>query len=215
MRKTLQFVSFVILVSMVVSCNEKENLFTKEVNSIDAKSLLRDNDFNIYIDRFEGLTYYISKTFNKHQRDILIDRINNKKSQNSTISQQCIFVAEELQVLNKSSFINMYDSISHSYINLQNRYGKKLTKDIFIEAIRLKSLKNHRVTFKVSNSPYELESACGLRYTLCSAAASFEGGLLLAACEAASGGTLTPLCLAGAVTWTANEISKCADQYCN
>ena len=68
-----------------------------------------------------------------------------------------------------------------------------------------------------SNLPSNVAQECRRpwRFALCSAAVGVEGALLLAGCEAASGGLATPLCLAGAAAWAANGIAECRERYCD
>jgi hypothetical protein len=205
--KAILFSTFILLSGLIISCQKEKNTSSVQFEEVDPQSLSKDDAFNQYVQNFSILTENALKRFNKEQLKEITSMIEHAKSKKLTIEEQYFFIAKELQLLDELSLKQLNEVISASFSSLQRRFGKNLTKEIFVEAFKLKNNSNPQTSL--------VESGCGWRYTLCASAVAFEGGLLLAACEAASGGLATPLCLAGAVVYAGNGIADCHDSYCD
>lgn len=223
MKKQNLFASLIgAAIIFIFSCQKKDGLNnTLAANSesekieqavlVDAETLSKDEDFKIFYEEFNKLVDFTRKNYSKIKRDYIIKQIDMAKSRNLSTSEQSRFISEELNFLDAQSLKIMSESVSVSFYNLQKKYGVGLTKNIFTDAV---SIKNNNDLSNQDASALAVESGCGWRFSLCAAAVSFEGGLILAGCTAITAGVGTPLCLAGAVVWAANGMAECSDDYC-
>lgn len=176
-----------------------------------------DSDFNQYSDNFNALVDSALKNFNKDQLQALISKIEIAKTQNLSIEEQYTFLTKEFKLSDRQTLVKATKIILPSYKSFQSHFRDGLTEDVFEKATKIKNNRDLKIkTISMQQSPETPTVAAeggGWRYTLCAASVGFQGGLLLAACEAASGGLATPLCLAGAVAYAADGIAECADKY--
>lgn len=218
MRKILPALLIIVtVIGLMISCQKNRDVNGPDVNEIMAQKLSANSDFNQYSDNFNALIDSTLKRFSKDQIESLITKIEIAKTQNMSIEEQYAFLTKEFQLSDQRTFIKAAKIIFPSYKRLQSHLKGGLTEDVFEKATRIKNNRDLQVkTIGMQETPSTAtvaESGGGWRYSLCAASVSFQGGLLLAACEAASGGVATPLCLAGAVAYAADGIAECADKY--
>jgi hypothetical protein len=109
--------------------------------------------------------------------------------------------------------IDLFYNKNYSFINELNvlRFPPKLRK-LMEEDLKVSFLTYYS---KFKSSELESRAPCNsFRLAICDAAVAVEGAALLAACEVATLGVGTPLCVAGAVTFAANGMNDCALKHC-
>lgn len=164
--------------------------------SID--ELASDVDFVSYVNDFYRLTEIIGEkvSWDSTRLSEIYLAIEEAKNSNLSTEEQYNFVNETIGLTEEDSFAIYHQRIITSYHNLQDRYPD-ISPEVFSEA-----------------GAEVLYTDCGWRYAICAARVGFEGGLLLAACEGATAGIGTVLCLAGATAYLADGLGDCYDKYC-
>lgn len=166
-----------------------------------AEDLLKDKDLNAFVGSYYEMVALISDHYNKEELAKISQEIGGLRNSKLSADNQIELISKTLKDSDKETFISLQNSAIESLKNISIKLNNSIDKEIFVTsfatALKIKIL-----------------SSCGWRYGLCSAAVGVEGGLMLAACEAATLGAGTPFCIAGVVVWTANEILECRDKYC-
>jgi len=184
-----------------VHISENENI------ELVAKKLAIDKEFNVFIDNLNLFSSFINDNFDKNEMQDLKSKIESIRIANLKIDDQYNEILKATKFKNKKDLVNIFEKISSSHSNLfTNKIHGTLTKEIFERAVILKQKSE-----LVNNQYLETRGVGG--YLLCSAAVSFEGALLLAACEVVTGGVGTPFCIAGASLWAADGIANCRKEH--
>lgn len=171
---------------------------------INSDILSKDENFKIFVINFQQITGNLSQKFNKMQRQSIALQIENAQKENMPTGEQNKFVTNILNFSNESEYLALQNVLLENLKKIQIKFGEKIDKDIYIEAIN-----------KVNeNNQQSFAPGCGWRFALCSAAVGVEGALMLGACSAVTGGVAAPLCLAGALIWAANGVADCRESHC-
>jgi len=161
------------------------------------EELARDEDFVNYLTTSVKLALIVKeKVSSPEDREQLNAAIEDAKTQKMSNEEQIAFVNNLFNFSDADSFAIHSSTIALSYKNLTIKYPE-LTLETFEAA-----------------GEQVLSRGCGWRFFRCSAARTFEGGLMLAACEAITAGVGTPLCVIGVSLWLDEEIDECAEKHC-
>jgi hypothetical protein len=173
---------------------------------INSDILSKDENFKTFVINFQQIVGNLSQKFNKPDRQNIALQIENAQKENMPAGEQNKFVTSILNFSSESEYLTLQNTLLESLKKIQLKFGEKIDKDIYMEAIN-KVNENNQQSFA--------PGGCGWRFALCSAAVGVEGALMLAACSAVTGGVAAPLCLAGALTWAANGVADCRESHCS
>ena len=191
--------SLLILLSLVIS--------TSLLAQVSSDSLSKDKYFIEYITAMQNMNNHLIETFSSEGLKQLPKMIQQIEDKNLNEDEQYVAIANVFKLKDSTSFRSFQKVIAGDFIKLQEKYGLFFDKDIYVdESIFVKAA---TILLQTSNG-----CAHPWKYGFCSASVTFQGELLLAACEAASSGIATPLCLAGSIAFGIDGINDCYEKWC-
>ena len=162
----------------------------------------------MFILNFNKFAETVSLNFTKEERTKMLLKIENVKQKQLSTDEQYKFIFDQLKLSDKKTFMPLESLIMKGFQNIQKKYGPNIDSQIFTNATA-------KVQEKLPKNNARMDDGCGFRFGLCAGSVGFQGGLLLAACEAVTAGVATPLCLAGTVIYAADGVAECRDKYCD
>lgn len=191
--------NILIILSIVISTN-----LSAQVSSED---LSKDDYFIEYITVMQDMNNHLMKTFSSDGLKQLPKMIQEIEDKNLNEDEQYVAIATIFKLQDSNSFRSFQKIIENDFVKLQGKYGLFFDKDIYVD---------ESIFVKAATIILQKSFGCShpWRYGFCTASVLFQGELLLAGCEAATGGIATPLCLSGAIAFGIDGVNDCYDKWC-